>query len=150
VAGGPDSSEDTWVRRLSRGVSELPNAPRFLGMIAEERDFQRLFASAAVVVMPYRYSSPASGVLVRAMSAGRPVVATPVPAAREVVRDSENGLLVPIDDAGSLARALLHLCHHPEERDRLGAAAAETARLLFSWTTHVDGLEKAYDAAGGG
>jgi glycosyltransferase involved in cell wall biosynthesis len=49
------------------------------------------------------------------------VVASNVGGLREVVRDGENGLLIPPDDPGALAGALLRLLD-PDLRARLGAA----------------------------
>jgi glycosyltransferase involved in cell wall biosynthesis len=148
LAGEPNEPE--WFEETMRRFPTIANPPRVLGPVPGERAFQELIARAAVVVLPYRYSSPASGVLVRALSAGRAVIATPMPAMRDTVRDGENGLLVPVDDPGALADAILRLCDCPGERDRLGAAAAETARRLFTWSRHVDGLESAYRAARSG
>jgi len=45
-------------------------------------------------------------VLIEALAAGVPVVASDVPACREVLRDGRLGTLVPPGDAGALARAL--------------------------------------------
>jgi glycosyltransferase involved in cell wall biosynthesis len=147
IGGVAEPPDDVWMVELERRSAGLPNPPRFLGRVAEERDFQRLLGRAAIVVLPYRRSSPASGVLVRAMLAGRAVISTPTPAASAVIVDHENGILVPINDAEALADAILSLVRSPQERDRLGAAAARTARELFTWSGHVDGLERAYRAA---
>jgi len=147
VAGGAGPPHDVWIAGLRQRFSHLPNAPQFIGHVPQEHDLQRLIGRAAVVALPYRYSSPASGVLVRAMSAGRPVVATPVPAACAAIEDGENGLLVPIDNVDALAEAILWLCQSPAERDRLGAAAAGSALRLFTWKSHIDGLERAYATA---
>jgi glycosyltransferase involved in cell wall biosynthesis len=143
-AGQP---HEPWFSETIARFQGVANLPRVLGPIADDREFQTLIGSAAMVVLPYRYSSPASGVLVRALSAGRPVVATPVPAVRGTIRDGENGVLVPIGDAEALAEAVMTLCDSPAYRDKLGAAAAETAARLFSWRAHLDGLELAYRAA---
>lgn len=150
VAGGASAPHDHWLRELHRRYGSLPNPPRFLGPVPEERAFQELFDRAAVVVLPYRFSSPASGVLVRAMAAGRAVITTPVPAATGVIVDGENGLLVPIDDVDALAAAIARLWRSPELRDRLGAAAAQSAARTFTWARHAEGLERAYERAAAG
>jgi glycosyltransferase involved in cell wall biosynthesis len=147
IAGAAGSPDDDWTPELERRSAQLPNPPRFLGPVPDERRFQGLVDRAAIVVLPYRFSSPASGVLVNAMAAGRAVIATPVPATSTAIVDGENGVLVPIDDPPRLAAAILDLYRSPEERDRLGVAAARTAAQLFTWTAHVDGLERAYDVA---
>jgi glycosyltransferase involved in cell wall biosynthesis len=149
IAGGVDPPHAEWLRTLERQFVHLANQPRFLGPILEEEAFQALFDRAAIVVLPYRFSSPASGVLMRAMAAGRPVIATPVRAATAAIVNGENGILVPMDDADALAEALLTLYRAPEERDRLGTSAVRTMAEQFSWQNHVDGLERAYRVAHG-
>jgi glycosyltransferase involved in cell wall biosynthesis len=149
IAGGTDPIHSPWTRALERRFAGLTNSPRFLGPIPEEGGFQELFDHAAIVVLPYRFSSPASGVLIRAMAAARPVIATPVPAARATIVHDENGVFVPIDDAEALAEAILALYRAPEERDRLGESAARTMRERYSWERHLEGLERAYATARG-
>jgi glycosyltransferase involved in cell wall biosynthesis len=146
LAGEPN--DQAWFEETLSRFAGLVNPPRVLGPVPGEGAFQALIGRAAVVVLPYSYSSPASGVLVRAMSAGRAVIATPMPAMRDTVRDGENGLLVPVDDPPALAAAIVRLCGSPAERDRLGAAAAQTASGMFTWSSHVDGLEAIYREAG--
>ncbi len=140
------AAEEPWFTRALGDLGRFVRLPRILGPIPDERAFQDLIERAAIVVLPYRSSSPASGVFVRALAAGRAIVATPVPATR-ALRHGVNGVSVPIDDPGALARAIVELVRSPEERDRLGAAARETARTGFSWQRHLDGLEAAYGAA---
>lgn len=147
IAGGASAPHDAWIDELHRRFAEPPNPPRFLGPVPEEREFQDLFDRAAIVVLPYRFSSPVSGVLVRAMAAGRAVISTPVPAATAVIVDGENGLLVPIDDVGAVAEAIVRLWRSPALRDRLGAAAAESAGRTFTWAQQAEGLERAYERA---
>jgi glycosyltransferase involved in cell wall biosynthesis len=58
---------------------------------------------------------------VEALACGTPVIASNTGGLREVVHDGENGLLIPPDDPGALAAALLRMLD-PELRARLGAA----------------------------
>ena len=62
-----------------------------------------------------------------AMAAGVPLVATDVPGTRELVRDGENGLLVPLDDPEAVARVTGRLFDEPALRRRLVAGGLETA-----------------------
>jgi glycosyltransferase involved in cell wall biosynthesis len=133
IAGSAGPSHAAWARDLQLESERFANAPEWLGAIVGEEAFNALFGGAAVVVLPYRTSSPASGILVRAMAAGRCVVASRVPACTEALEDGTSGLLVDIEDAGGLERALKRVAVHPEERDRFGQAAADRAAALFGW-----------------
>lgn len=67
-------------------------------------------------------------VLAESMAAGVPVVAVDAPGAREVVRDRENGRLVPRAEGRAFVEALQWIAdREPEERRRLAAGAARTA-----------------------
>jgi glycosyltransferase involved in cell wall biosynthesis len=85
------------------------------------------------MLLSYREGLPRS--LVEAAAAGRPIVATDVAGCREVVRDGQEGILVPLGDIGAAARALATLAADPDLRYRLGAAA--NARFHERFTADV-------------
>ncbi|CAA2142094.1 GDP-mannose-dependent alpha-(1-2)-phosphatidylinositol mannosyltransferase [Hyphomicrobium sp. ghe19] len=70
--------------------------------------------------------------LVEAMAAGVAVVASDVPACREVLRDGEGGILVPPENAGELARAIVDVLQNTAARENKIAAA--TARVEREYT----------------
>jgi glycosyltransferase involved in cell wall biosynthesis len=70
-------------------------------------------------------------VLVEAMAAGTPVVATRVSGIPELVEDGVNGLLVAPEDAEALADALLRIHADRDEAERLARAGRETVALRF-------------------
>lgn len=65
-------------------------------------------------------------VVLEAMSAGLPVIATAVGGTPELVRDGDNGILISPDGNGALAQTLADLVAAPAERRRLAAAAKRT------------------------
>ncbi len=67
-----------------------------------------------------------SNAMLEAMAIGMPAVCTdcPVGGARATIRDGENGLLVPVRDAGALYRAMKRIIEEPELADRLSENAA--------------------------
>ena len=71
-------------------------------------------------------------VVLEAMAAARPVVATPVGGTPEVVLDGETGLLVPPRDPRALAAALQRLVDDADLRRRLGEAGKRRAVERFS------------------
>lgn len=141
------SREDQrYARWLHERAAALAKPPIWRGWVSDQ-ELGRLLAEAAVVVVPYRRSNPASGVIVRAMVEGRPIVATRVPAALDALRDREDGLLVAPGDVAGLRQVIMELVSDPGRRDILGAAAARRAAERFSWERHVTGLQTAYRIA---
>lgn len=94
-------------------------------------DMPEVFAAAHIVCLPsYREGLPK--VLLEAAAAGRPIVTTDVPGCREVVRDGDNGLLVPARDSASLAMALRELIGNPGLRVRMGRRGRKIVEQEFS------------------
>ena len=91
-----------------------------------QRDVARYVAAADVLAAPSR-NEGMGRVLVEAMALGVPVVASAVGGIPDVVADGEHGRLVPADDAGSLAEALIALGCDPILTAKLGSAAVEGA-----------------------
>ena len=70
-------------------------------------------------------------VIVEAMAAGLPVVATAVGGIPEIVADGVTGILVPVHDPASLAKAINDLAANPGRRAAMGRAGAARARTHF-------------------
>jgi glycosyltransferase involved in cell wall biosynthesis len=100
-------------------------------------DMAPLVAAAGVVCLPsYREGLPKS--LIEAAAAGKAIVTTDVPGCRDVVRDGENGLLVPPRDPKALAVALRRVIEDAALRDALGAAGRRRAEREFGLTAIVE------------
>jgi glycosyltransferase involved in cell wall biosynthesis len=99
----------------------------FAGPVA---DLVPLLQRAEVVWVPSRQGGGV-GAALAAMAAGKPVVASSLPALAEVVADGETGYLVPPGDKPALARQTRLLLEDPELARRLGAAGRERVRQLF-------------------
>jgi polysaccharide biosynthesis protein PslF len=91
-----------------------------------------LVRSADVVLLPYDSTEQVtSGVLIEAVAAGKPVVATRFPHAAEMLAGGA-GLLVPHRDPAAIAAALRSVITRGDVMTRMAAAAAATApRLLW-------------------
>ncbi|MDB5302044.1 MAG: hypothetical protein JWO87_3707 [Phycisphaerales bacterium] len=72
-------------------------------------------------------------VLIEAMAAGVPVVATDVAGIRDVVRNGETGLLVPVASPKELASAMGALLDDPVRREEMAARARREVGERFSW-----------------
>lgn len=110
------------VNALGARVRLLPAQPR--------AEIERAMREADVFVLPtWREGFP--NVVLEAMAAGLPVVATPVGAIPELLEAEQDGLLVAVRDARALREALARLIADPELRQRLGAHAFTHVRSRF-------------------
>ena len=94
-------------------------------------DMSSVYAQSQVVCLPsYREGIPR--VLIEAAASGRAIVTTDSPGCREVVRQGENGLLVPPRSPQALADALAVLLADAGLRAQMGARGREIAAREFS------------------
>ena len=99
-----------------------------LGLVEE---MPALLAQVDVAVLPsYREGVPLS--LLEAAACGLPLIATDVPGCREVVREGENGLLIPPRDPVALSEAIARLAGDAALRRRMGAASRQLAVAEFA------------------
>jgi glycosyltransferase involved in cell wall biosynthesis len=93
----------------------------------------KAYADCHIAVLPsYREGLPKT--LLEAASCGRPIVTTDVPGCREVVKEGENGLLVPAKDSEELASALIVLIENKALRLKMGLAGRKRVERYFSDT----------------
>ncbi|WP_223068715.1 glycosyltransferase family 4 protein [Paenibacillus caui] len=107
-------------KRLARELN-IGHAVRFLG---HRSDGPLLMAAAdAVALVSKREGLPK--VLLEALSAGKPVVATDIRGCRDLVADRDNGFLIPVGNIPATANALCELYLHKELRSQMGARSRE-------------------------
>lgn len=76
--------------------------------------------------------------ILEAMAAGKPVVVTRVGSAEEIIRDRENGILIPQGDANAVAGAIKFLLENSIEADRLAQNGRSKAKNEFDIQKMVD------------
>ncbi|SDY37098.1 Glycosyltransferase involved in cell wall bisynthesis [Jannaschia faecimaris] len=96
-----------------------------------DAEVAQLFLDADMVVLPYREASQ-SGVLPVAATFGKPVVVTDVGELRATVEPNDMGLVVPPDDPGALAAAIVRMARDDALRARCGEAAQEWAERVVA------------------
>ena len=101
-----------------------------------------LYNDATAVVLPYRQASQ-SGVGSLAKSYGRASIVTNEGGLPELVADG-SGIVVPSEDAGALANALIEVVTEPGRAEAMGQAAAASAASEFSWKAVGEATLDAY------
>ncbi len=129
-------------------IDELPPALRarvdMLGKVTYEA-LPTCHQAADIFISPATGSESFGIVLVEAMAAGLPLVASDIVGYREVARHEREGLLVAPSDPEALAAGVRRLLERPALAKSLGEAGAHRARS-FRWDRIVDRLDRIYDA----
>ncbi len=112
------------------------------------REVLSLYSLADVVVVPSVIPDALSRVILEAMAAGRPVVATRVGGTPELVIDGKTGILVERGDPDGLARALVALLCDEELRGELGTAGRRHVADLCGREGNLDRLLELYRQVG--
>lgn len=128
VAGRGDEEE-----AVESLPAEMRSRVEFLGMISDE-DKARFLRSVDVYVAPNTGGESFGIILVEAMSAGAPVLASDLDAFAQVLDQGAAGELFANEDADDLAAAALRLLGDPERRAELRARGSAHVRR-FDWST---------------
>jgi len=104
----------------------------FIEWWGKRSDMADVLSSAHVICLPTAYGEGVPKVLLEAAACGRPIIATDVPGCREIVREGENGLLVPPGNVTALTEAIRHLVGAAEIRQEMGLRGREIAETEFS------------------
>ncbi|WP_227288087.1 glycosyltransferase [Boseongicola sp. H5] len=139
------SSSDLWLWLLGDGEerAELENLAAELGISGRVRmpgwvpNAADYVAASDVFCVPSR-QEPLGNVLLEGWHSERPMVATRAEGANWAATDRQDCLLVEIDDAEAMARALSELAHTPDLARTLVEGGRKTLALKFSKQNVVD------------
>jgi glycosyltransferase involved in cell wall biosynthesis len=137
IAGSGDLEEYLRDLALEVGVADRVH------VLGPRRDVPALMHAIDVFAMPSIWEGFGL-VLLEAMAAGRPIVASRVATIPEVVVDGVTGVLVPAGDSVALAEALTALAHDSARARAYGQAGRERLRSRFSIEKMVGDTELLY------
>jgi glycosyltransferase involved in cell wall biosynthesis len=124
----PEEMQKAWEFIRKNGLSDFVN---MLGVVAGSEK-ARLLSEAEAFIFPPIAPEGQPLVILEAMSAGLPVIATPQGAIAETVVDGVTGFLVPVGDPVAIAEKILLLIRNADLRRRMGQAGRE--RFLKYYT----------------
>jgi glycosyltransferase involved in cell wall biosynthesis len=123
IAGRGTPDEE---RRHREAAAATPSADR-IRWLGHRNDMPDLLAACDVFVFP-SHSEGSPLVLMEAMAAGRPIVASDIDAIRDLLAP-DLGDLVPVSDPDAIARAITRALDEPERvREQCGRARDHVAR----------------------
>lgn len=120
----------------------LGNDVIFMGY---RRDVSLCLKAFDIFVHPSVKGEPFATVIVEAMMAGLPVVASNLGGTPEIVRGGETGLLFPAGNAQALVNVLIRLMRDFSLRKTLGGSAREKANKDFSEEKTTQKFERIYE-----
>jgi len=100
--------------------------------LGQRQDIPDILKQSSIAVLPSSYGEGVPKSLIEAASTGLPIVTYDVPGCREIVRNGENGFLVPLKDVRSLADAIEELLRNPEMRYKMGKRSREIVENEFA------------------
>jgi len=104
---------------------QLGEQVTLLGPVSNEVKWQTLVDADMLVFPTFYYYETMGGVLLEAMQAGLPVIATRRASIPEIIQDGVQGLLIKEQDPDELAEKILRLADDPALRAKMGAAGRQ-------------------------
>jgi glycogen synthase len=141
-----DGPERKALERESKRIG-IADRVHFVGFVAHER-LPVVLAHADLLVLPSIYEELGT-VLLEAMQAGLPIVASKTGGIPDVIEDGVNGLLVPPCNPGALARAIDRLLADRDLARRLSEEARQRAKD-YDWEVLAERVLRVYQGVTGG
>jgi len=138
VVGPGNPDKESYRVMSSQNLQDV----EFVGRVSYD-DLPRYYASADIFCSPATGAESFGIVLLEAMSAGKPVVASDIEGFRGVMTHGEQGLLVPKKDSNAMAEALGMLARDPELRRKLGGNGNRLAEG-YRWEVIAGRVEAYY------
>ena len=145
IVGEPDTTalSQDYYKSLKQIVADydIANNVIFTGF---RTDIPRVMSASEIVIHSASEPEPFGRVVVEAMAAGRPVVATAAGGVLDIVKDKETGLLVPPKDVASMAQAIGQLLENREQAQIMGRLARQDVERRFSVEQHIGAIQQVY------
>ena len=139
---GPGEPDRECAALIDAASAHPPDSILLTGSVSDD-DLPRYYASADVFCSPATGGESFGIVLLEAMAAGAPVVASDIDGYRNVVSHDENGLLISPRDIGAIANAIIGILEDRPLSQRLAESGRRTA-ARYSWEHVASQVEDYY------
>lgn len=118
---------------------------KFISLEGRTLDVPLKLSEADIFVLPSDYEGMPNA-LMEAMAVGVPSIATDCPCGgpRMLIRDKENGMLIPVGDKNSLVKALKELLDNPAKKELISENAKRSAEafseniIYLQWKNYLE------------
>jgi glycosyltransferase involved in cell wall biosynthesis len=101
----------------------------FLGKQSKIHDYLK---DSAVFILPSRREGM-SNALLEAMSLALPSIVTDISGNQDLIQDKMNGILIPVEDSGAIAKAVMYAYNNPLELQAMGQEARKTIEVGYTF-----------------
>jgi glycosyltransferase involved in cell wall biosynthesis len=143
--GGVFDGDESYRSKLNNLMVELGMREHFT-MVDFRPDARYALAALDIFILPSIEPEPFGMVILEAMAAGRPVVASKHGGPLEIVLDGTTGLLVAPSDPEALANAIQELLQDAALRDRMGQAGAQRLDAEFSIDSQLRAIQSVFSS----
>jgi glycosyltransferase involved in cell wall biosynthesis len=125
----------------------IPNSKIIVTGIIPHKDMPAYYSLMDVFVHPSLRDGMPNAVL-EAMACEKAVIATPVGGVMDVVKDNENGMMIPVNDADALAKIISSVIADKSLQRKLGQAAHQTITERFTLESELQANLEIYRRLG--
>ena len=135
---------DEYMETLKREAHNLQLEEKII-FTGFRNDIPKIMSAMDVFVLATFYEEGLSRVILEAMAAGIPVIASAIGGNPEVVMHGENGMLVQTGNAELLAKAILNISSDAEMLKQMGKKARKHVASKFSIEENVNKIQNVYE-----
>ena len=136
------SAEENYLKKIKALCNELGISNRVV-FISYRDDIPSLLKAIDILVLP-TLTEGFSRIILEAMAAQKPVVATNVGGNTEAVVDGETGYIVPPGDSLALAARINELVEDKKKRTKMGQAGRKRVESRFAIRLNVESIQEVY------
>ncbi len=148
IAGG--EKEPGILTKIRQAIlyHDLTDQIQLVGEVANQKKLDYFLKSQLFVLPSYVENLPIA--LLEAMRAGMSIISTPVGAIPEIIKENENGFLIPAGDLHQFASKIIQLCNDKSIRDSMSQKNLRQALNYFDPETYIARLINIYKDLGHG
>jgi glycosyltransferase involved in cell wall biosynthesis len=144
IVGGVFDGKYHYLENLKNRVSRA-GLEKQVSVTGYRTDIPAIISATDILVLPSVQPEPFGLVLLEAMAAGKPVIATNLGGPREIVQNRVTGFLVDHVEATEMADKVRQLLEDEALRRRMGLAGLARVKSKFSQQRYVEAYQRLYE-----
>jgi glycosyltransferase involved in cell wall biosynthesis len=135
--------EEAVNQEINKSLDQNSSRIRFLGH-KKQKDLHKYYSQGSVFAI-MSIEEGLALVQPQAMACGLPLICTTNTGGEDIVRNGQDGFVIPIRDVNMLKEKLVYLYENPEKREEMSKSAKERVSSGFTWGDYGDKIVKEYE-----